>query len=182
MIENLYQFYFNQGLGSAKNDYLTLAVESLKKAVVLKADAAEAWDLMGLCYYRMGRFGNSRFCWGQSASFSRLWQNDIEEEKLHLCLQQIEPLLKKKRFKKAVRIFEKMTASIEGKAHLLSFAGMIKLKSKDYKGAVSDFTQALTIDRSNSKAAEYLIYINKMNKPVWTILDVFKTLTGKVKK
>jgi hypothetical protein len=75
-----------------------------------------------------------------------------------------------------------MTASIEGKAHLLSFAGMIKLKSKDYKGAVSDFTQALTIDRSNSKAAEYLIYINKMNKPVWTILDVFKTLTGKVKK
>ncbi|MDD4113491.1 MAG: hypothetical protein PHC56_10755, partial [Herbinix sp.] len=63
MTNNLSYHYYNIGLERARNNEITHAVDALSIAVALKDDNIPAWNLLGLCYYRLGKLPTAEYCW-----------------------------------------------------------------------------------------------------------------------
>jgi len=66
MGNKLSAFYYNRGLSLAREDRLSEAVHNLTKAAGYDTGNVNAWNLAGLCYYRLGKFATARYCWTQS--------------------------------------------------------------------------------------------------------------------
>ena len=56
MTDSLALRYYNNGLQDAMDKNIKSAVENLSKAVTYDNNSIAAWNLLGLCFYRLGRF------------------------------------------------------------------------------------------------------------------------------
>lgn len=63
MIDNLSYYYYNIGLERARKRDITHAIDALSVAVALKEDNIAAWNLLGLCHYRIGKLPTAEYCW-----------------------------------------------------------------------------------------------------------------------
>jgi tetratricopeptide (TPR) repeat protein len=70
MTDNLSYYYYNIGLKNARIKDITHAIDALSIAVVLKEDNIPAWNLLGLCYYRLGKLPTAEHCWMTSLYIS----------------------------------------------------------------------------------------------------------------
>ena len=65
MTTELSAYYYNLGLSHALERRISDAVTPLKKSVCYQPTNRSAWNLLGLCYYKIGRFTMARYCWTQ---------------------------------------------------------------------------------------------------------------------
>ncbi len=70
MTDNLSYYYYNIGLKNARIKDITHAIDALSISVALKEDNIPAWNLLGLCYYRLGKLPTAEYCWMTSLYIS----------------------------------------------------------------------------------------------------------------
>lgn len=165
MIENLSRFYYNQGLRQARERQIGTAVQSLTKSVSYDSGNIQAWNLAGLCYYRLGKYKTAQYCWKQSlqrqvagnaaAEYLADLSSDLEEAAPYFAM--VASLSKNRKYKQAAAVLSKEICSrFDSGTALLNYLGLLLALSGRISGAVKCWTTALSIDRSNAAAAQYL--------------------------
>lgn len=69
MFKNLSHSYYNRGLKLAREKEIGPAIRSLSKAVQYNSDNIKAWNLAGLCYYRLGKYKMAEYCWNNGTRY-----------------------------------------------------------------------------------------------------------------
>ncbi len=165
MLKNLSDFYYNKGLQLAKDKSLGSAVQNLGKAVSYNGGNIEAWNLVGLCYYRLGMYKKAEYCWmfsvnkgseGNRASDYLIdLRNCLEETAPYFS--QVDTLWRQKKYQQAARVLsEEICSRFDASAGLLNLLGILLLLDGRVTGAVDCWTKVLSLDRSNIDAARYL--------------------------
>lgn len=165
MIESLSRFYYNQGLQQAREDRIGAAVQNLAKAVSYDSDNIEAWNLAGLCYYRLGKYKTAEYCWTRSVHKRREGnaagdylsdlRNTLEETGPYFS--QVAALCGHKKYGQAAGILSKEICSrFDLSAGLLNLLGVLRVLDGKTGAAVKCWTTVLSIDKSNAGAALYL--------------------------
>ena len=122
MVDKLFSYYYNMGLKRARSNEITLAANSLLTAVALKADDINALNLLGLCYYRLGKLPTAEYCWMKSLYFNNAnnpaleYVKSVRDEKKNLedCVLSIEALIEKREYKKALKVLQKKMQKKQG--------------------------------------------------------------------
>jgi tetratricopeptide (TPR) repeat protein len=165
MIESLSRFYYNQGLHQAREDRIGAAVQNLAKAVSYDSDNIEAWNLAGLCYYRLGKYKTAEYCWtlsvhkrpeGNAAGdYLADLRNTLEETGPYFS--QVASLCGYEKYGQAAGILSKEICSrFDLSAGLLNLLGVLRILNGKASAAVKCWTTVLSIDKSNAGAALYL--------------------------
>lgn len=166
VLQNWAVLYYNKGLKLAKQKYISDAVQELKKAVSIDGAGTEGWDLLGLCYYRLGEYKNAEYCWSESL---KLKPEGIDASRyleevstllnaLAPVLSDIEELAAKRKFKRASSRFEKEIIPFFGPAAaLFNFGGLLRYAVGDRREAIGFWKKTLELDRSNPQAVYYIL-------------------------
>lgn len=165
MLENLSRFYYNKGLRLAREDEIGPAVQNLTKAVSYNSDNIEAWNLAGLCYYRLGKYKTAEYCWTQSVNKRREGNaasdyladlmNTLEETGPYFS--QIASLCQQEKYGQAAGILSKKICSrFDLSIGLLNFLGVLQVLDGKINRAVKCWTTVLSLDKSNADARLYL--------------------------
>jgi len=188
MIDRLSSFYYNNGLSYACSHNVTLAVEWLKKSVCYNRRNTTAWNLLGLCFFRLGNFGMAEYCWIESVK-----NGDPVEAPRYLdnikgvgstgysALKKALALSSTGRCKKALKILdEEVPDGLKKSAALLNYTGILKYVAGRKKEAVSIWQEAAAMDVSNPQSNLYLRFAGSPGKRTAGILkDILFRMFGK---
>ncbi|OGO77587.1 MAG: hypothetical protein A2Y23_11530 [Clostridiales bacterium GWB2_37_7] len=165
MTDSLALRYYNNGLQDAMDKNIKSAVENLSKAVTYDNNSIAAWNLLGLCFYRLGRFKMAEYSWIQSLNkqsernpaqaYLKELRNDFEGVAPFFVL--VSELCSKKKYKKAVDVFEReIVVRLDSSVEVLNYFGVLKILAGERKRAIKVWERALSIDHSNEKAKLYI--------------------------
>ncbi len=170
LFEKIFSFYFNKGLESAKNNNISLALDSLTKALSYNPYSTDALNLTGLCLYRLGRFKNAEFYWLRSIEIDSTsnqalsYLGDLKKsmENLESEYSVVMDLLEKKNYRKALGLFdEKVYAKFSKSVDILNFLGILNLLSGNNRQAIKIWKEVLIIDTMNYDALSYLTVVKE---------------------
>ncbi|NSW91117.1 MAG: hypothetical protein HPY74_10690 [Firmicutes bacterium] len=185
MVDKLFFYYYNMGLKRARNNEITLAVEALSIAVALKGDNIYAWNLLGLCYYRLGKLPTAEYCWMVSLYVNNQdnpaseYIKSVKEEKKALedCVSSITALIGEREYKKALKVLQKKLqksrgfirkfilknnntderdSEINDNVMMLNYIGLLYMLSGKRKKALKAWGKALLLDAANPQALMYI--------------------------
>ncbi|MCR4442861.1 MAG: hypothetical protein QHH10_11065 [Peptococcaceae bacterium] len=165
MFESLSRFYYNQGLRLARKDRVGAAVQNLAKAVSCDSENLEAWNLVGLCYYRLGKYKMAEYCWTRSVDIRREGnaagdyladlRNALEETEPHFS--EIAFLCRNEKYRQAAGTLSKEICSrFDLSVGLLNCLGVLWALGGRTNAAVKCWTTVLSLDKSNTDARLYL--------------------------
>ncbi|MEW6623618.1 MAG: tetratricopeptide repeat protein [Bacillota bacterium] len=170
MFRNLSCFYYNKGLRLAREDQLGPAVQSLTKAVAYNSDNIEAWNLAGLCYYRLGKYKTAEYCWTQSVNkrheenAAGFYLADLRStlEETGPSFSQVACLCRQEKYGQAAGILSREICSrFDLSTGLLNFLGVLWALDGKTNKAVKCWTTVLSLDKSNADA---MVYLDDMEK------------------
>jgi len=165
MTEQLSQVYYNRGLELARTACLKEAAASLMKAISYDTDNISAWNLAGLCYYRMGKYKTAGYCWAHSANRCR------EANKAATYLADLKMALKEtgpsfnrlsklcadKKYRHAAKVLSKeIIPRFDSSEDLLTMLGVLRLLEGKPGLAVECWEKALTVNKESPAALRYL--------------------------
>lgn len=165
-LQNTAAIYYNKGLKLAEQNYISSAVKELKRAVCINQEDITVWNLLGLCYYRLGEYESSAYCWSESI------KHRTEGNKAHEYLEAVSNIIKtftpaitavqgyaeNKEYKKAIFYFEnEVIGYFNPAAALFNYGGTLRYIIGDRSSAFSYFRKTLEIDRSNIYAARVIL-------------------------
>lgn len=165
MFKDLSFFYYNEGLRLAREDHIGPVVKNLAKAVSYNSDNIEAWNLVGLCYYRLGKYKSAEYCWIQSmnkrrernaaADYLANLTNSLAEADKYFS--QVSSFCEQKKYGQAAEVLNKEICSRFGQsAGLLNFLGVLRVLDGKTNAAVKCWRTVLSLDKSNTDAVRYL--------------------------
>ncbi len=170
MFENLSHFYYNRGLELARQDKITAALRNLVKAVSYHSENISAWNLAGLCFYRLGSYKTAEYCWSQSVSRS-------PQENAAVCyladlgltlaetapyFSQITSLCTQGKYGDAARLLKReIYGRFDLSAGLLNYLGILHILDGRTGAAAECWQAALSIDNSGTATSLYLADIKK---------------------
>lgn len=163
MLEDLARHFYLQGLWLAGEDRLTPAVPSLERAAALGGDDSKAWNVLGLCYYRLGQFGGARGAWERSLHYgggdnrAGLYLEYLDsQECLRICrnYEQGLGLARQRDYREAARLLG--SREMQGYVPTLNLLGLCLYASGKEGGAWQAWRQALALDRDNPDTLRYL--------------------------
>lgn len=163
MISDLSAFYYNKGLAHAKLYNISAAVTCLKKSVLLGPDNGNAWGLLGLCYYKMGRLPMARHCWCEAINNPAGENAERYLKSLEMDLPHGEDSLGKSiksarlgDFSASLRYLrESGILSVES-SQLYSYSGIIKYLCGKGKQSKADWIHAMEFDKSDLRPLLYM--------------------------
>lgn len=165
MIETLSRLYYNRGLEQARAQRISAAVQELTKAVSCDSNNIEAWNLAGLCYYRLAKYKTAETCW-KCSLHQRHEENAANGylENLLIALTESEQhfarvtsFCAEKKYKHAAALLRKDIYSRFGlSADLQNLLGVLLMLEGKPKAAAKCWTTVLAIDPANTDAARYL--------------------------
>ena len=205
MTSELSNYYYNVGLAYLKRNYVSIAMENLKKAVYWEPGNHIAWDLLGLSYYRAGRIPMAKHCWLESTKNGKSVElsSDLQPDGgYYLNLLENGGNDAIANLSKAIGFAEQgeYQASLQQLNHsassdgltkenyfespqLLSYIGILEYLSKNKKQARAYWLLASQLDKTEKRPIRYLEYTEKM--PNWlqrrleTIWSVIKKRFGR---
>jgi tetratricopeptide (TPR) repeat protein len=165
MIKNLSAAYFNTALQLARDNQPGRAVTTLLKAVNYDSENTEAWNLTGLCHYRLGNYKSARYCWQQSLQHApaenpaAFYLNDLNGALSETApwFEEVTSLCRQKKYGPAATIFRtKICSRFPPSVHLLNYLGVLKMLEGKTKEAGKCWSDALSLDKENADAVRYL--------------------------
>lgn len=181
MFESLSRFFYNSGLRLAGENQISEAVQNLVKAVSYNSDNTEAWNLAGLCYYRLGKYKTAEYCWKQSVNKRREGNaaNDfledlrISQAETAPYFSQVASLCQQRKYGYAAGIVSKeICTRFDLSVGLLNFLGVLRMLDGKTKEAVKCWTTVLNMDKSNADADLYLTNMeNRLSYRLLKLLD-----------
>lgn len=187
MTDKLFGYFYNKGLENSKDNDITGAIRALIKAISIKGNDTTGWNLLGLCYYRLGDLATAEYCWAASLqingeaeneaiNYLECVKNEIEFVKENII--PVKDLLIQKKYKKALKVFEnkvlwkkikkddssnnsESSVNFLAKEHaiFLNYAGLLYMLNKKRKKALILWKKAIRLDKSNSEALKYILEI-----------------------
>ncbi len=166
MNDRMAVYYYKKGLELARDNFIGDAVEDLKKAVSLNDKNTVAWNLLGLCCYRLGRYKTAEYCWQESLLIAPA-QKDVKEyladlrmvtAKFFPVINTVQELAARGLYKKATRLFEQEIIRVfDPAAEVLSYGGVLRCLAGSNRRAVKLWKQALELNRSDTRAVGYIM-------------------------
>lgn len=165
MFENLSRYYYNQGLQEARQRQIGMAVRSLASAVSFDSKNAQAWNLAGLCHYRLGSFKTARWCWQKSmeiqpaANGAAAYLDDLEQnlQAAAPAFNKVASLATQKKYRQAARILrEEICSRFGSAAALYNYLGVLEVLGGKPGEAARCWESVLKIDSGNAAAERYL--------------------------
>ncbi len=165
MIESLSRYYYNRGLEEARARQIGAAAQNLAKAVSYDSGNIHAWNLAGLCYYRLGKYKTAEYCWTQSlqhhhegnaaANYKQDVSKNLEEARPYFS--QLSTLCEEGKYRQAATVLDQEICSRLGPgADLLNYLGVLLVLDKKINAAVKCWRTVLSMDRNNGAAGPYL--------------------------
>jgi len=169
-MEKLANSYYNRGLAWAQQNHISEATAELKKAVSLYPKHTTAWNLLGLCYYRLGLFKSAEYCWRESLQQAADMPNEAKRylEDLNTTLNHIRPVLKnihdlidQKHYRQAGRRWEEeIINTLDPSVSLYNYGGILYYLGGNRPKALYLWQNALIMDLSNQQTTKYISYSN----------------------
>lgn len=130
--------FFQRALAQRSLGKIESAVESLKKALGLQPSHAQAWSLLGALQTELGNYRDAK----KSLEAASVYSPDdrqtlLRRARLHAIAKEA---------KKAIEVYDEMTAKGMADAPLLVEKGELLLSEGDWQGAKSSFREALSLD------------------------------------
>ncbi|PKM79098.1 MAG: hypothetical protein CVU88_07540 [Firmicutes bacterium HGW-Firmicutes-13] len=163
MFEDLGKYYYRQGLRLAKEKRITPAVTALERAAALRQEDWKSWNVLGLCYYRLGKFRCAGEAWEQSLfrcpdeNKAALYLEYLKSSDfLNICSKYNQglELTRKGKYRKAEKILEKREL-----LNFVSFSNLLGLclyAQGKKKRAFQVWRQVLSMDRDNLLTLKYI--------------------------
>ena len=160
---------FNKGLEAARNNEITAAIGYLSKCVEFDKRNTNALDLLGLCYYRVGKINDALKVWilcfhyngkhSQSARYITVVENNLQAvEKMRSAVSEYNRALK---FAKranddmAIMSLEKAISFSPNFVDALNLAALCYIHVNENEKARNCIERALKIDKNNNIALNY---------------------------
>ncbi|MDO8685052.1 MAG: hypothetical protein Q7J78_00100 [Clostridiales bacterium] len=167
MIDRLSYHYFNAGLENAKARMISAAVDNLWKSLSYDRSNNEAWKLLGLCCYRLGRLGTAEYCWTQClylhngeadpSVYDYIKDVRMTAEKVRPYITAAFDLSTQKKYKKASTVFRKnVIPFLNCQADIFNCLGILYKQAGRKRKALREWKKALIIDYSGKTAAWYI--------------------------
>ncbi|GAU77729.1 tetratricopeptide repeat protein [Fusibacter sp. 3D3] len=174
MTDSMWSHYYNKGLIACKNNNLTLAVKTLSTATDFNPNHPLPWNLLGLCYYRIGQFRMAQYTWEKSITlqpygndandYLEILRQDLAE--ISKPLNVVFALCESHNYAKACAIFEnEIMISFDEIVDILNFHGVLKFLTNHKKQALESWRKALLLDQQNEKASLYIREMALMRNP-----------------
>ncbi len=165
MTDKLSQIYYNRGLQLSRAAFLHEAAASLIRAISYDPNNISAWNLDGLCYYRMGKFKTAGYCWAHSVNRSREGNRALAYlVDLKMALQETGPAFNRlnklcadKKYGHAAAVLKKeIIPFFDAAEDLLTMLGILKLLEGKPGPAVECFKKAVAVNKRSPAAWRYL--------------------------
>lgn len=187
MLNSLAQFYFNQSLELANKGELSSALDCISRAVSYDSSNIEAWNMAGLCAYRLGKYKMAEYFWEQSlrntndqnraAVYLADLKKSLEATSQHFS--KVTVFCQQGQYKKAAELVDKAICPRFGcSAELLNLLGVLQMLGGKTSQAVTSWERALTVDQANRKAQRYLKEVRGSFS--YKISKLWNTLKNKV--
>lgn len=189
MLETLSRRYYNLGLRLAREGEISAAARVLARAVSYDGANQEAWNLAGLCYYRLGSFQTALLCWTRSLSPS------AEGNPAAACLSDLRRALAEsaphfaavtalcengKHARAAALVEAEIRPRLGETAALLNFLGVLYALGGKPSAAARCWKDTLSLDRGNPSATAYLSAVQ--HHPACRLLELKERLKQKLRK
>jgi len=157
--------YYNHGLQLARDNQPTQAVKHLQKALSYDRANISAWNLTGLCYYRLGKYKTAEYCWQQSLQKSptqnpaTCYLSDVTSAITETSpyFSQIDTLCRQKKYgQAAVMLNNHICSRFDASSGLQVYLGVLQMLDGQTKKAALCWETALAIDKNNPDADRYL--------------------------
>lgn len=153
MNDRLHNIFYNQGLQNIRDFKLEEGRKRLIKAIAFDNSQIATWNLLGLVYYRLGRYISADYCWKVSvdldtsanSAIGYLKASEQEFSIVEPYLARINDLIKVKSFKKAKKVIREIPEQIANKVDILNFFGLIMLLGSDADSARAYWIKSLGI-------------------------------------
>ncbi len=189
MTEQLFQGYYNRGLELARAACLKEAVSSLMKAISYDQDNIAAWNLAGLCYYRMGKYKTAGYCWAHSVNRNRegnkaaayLAELNQALKETSFSFNRLYKLCAEKNYRHAAAVLSKeIMPHFDSSEDLLTMLGVLKLLEGKPGMAVECWEKALAVNKRSAVALRYLDAVKQQPdyRFGWIKKRVFKFTQG----
>jgi len=165
MTSDLSCCFYNLGLKAVRENMPAKAISFLKKSVCFDNKNTNAWNLLGLCFLRMGKTSMAEFCWTESiengdCTTARSCLNSLYEDKTQMAVSALAKAVTKA---KAGKYREALTqlksndllTSFES-PQLLSYIGILEYLAGSKKEARAAWQRAVLLDQSDTRPACYL--------------------------
>lgn len=170
MFEDLSHSYYNRGLRLAREDKITAALENLVRAVSYHSDNISAWNLAGLCCYRLGSYKTAEYCFSQSVSrcprgnAAAGYLLDLGQALAEAAphFSQIASLCRQEKYGDAARLLKReISGRFDLSVGLLNYLGLLHMLDGRSGAAAECWQTALNIDKSGVAAPLYLASVKK---------------------
>lgn len=157
--------YWQEGLRCAHSKKITLAVAALEKAVMLQEDKWEAYNLLGLCCYRLGTFDRCREVWERSLTLSpqdnpaAYYLEELNSPAQAYRMQRFNEALalaQRGRYRQAEKRLREKDVCCFSFVTFTNLLGLCLYGRHKKKLALWTWLQALTLDRENPWTLKYL--------------------------
>ncbi len=168
---------YNAGLKQVGNDELSAAIDTLERAVDFDSSNTDAYNLLALCYYRVGHVGKAVSALRLSLSGNRLNNpakkllasivNDKDTEKLAEAITLYNQSLKYTRSTSMDMAIIRLKRAADLSPHFvdaLNLLALCYLNNQEPAKAAATAERALAVDRANVLALKYL-YESQSLKP-----------------
>lgn len=201
MTSGLSIYYYNMGLAYLKRNYVSIAMENLKKAVHWDPGNHIAWNLLGLSYYRAGQIPMAKHCWLESTKNSKSVElsSDRQLDGLYYLnllegggndtianLSKAIELAEQGEYKASLQQLNHSTSG-DGltkencfeSPQLLSYIGILEYLSKNKKQARAYWLLASQLDKTEKRPIRYLEHTEK--KAGW-LSSIYKEIWSAINK
>ena len=164
MNDRLHNIFYNQALKNIRDAKLEDGRKKLIQAIAFDNNRAATWNLLGLVYYRLGRYMSADYCWkvsvelepGDNCAVGYLKAARQEFSILEPYLARINDLVKIKAFRRAKRVIRGIPGRIANKSDILNYLGLIMFLGRDADRARAYWIQSLSI-ATDGAAQAYLV-------------------------
>jgi len=190
MVKTKWINLYNSAIEHIKNKELYSACRKLEDAVI-ESDDVRPFNLLGLCYLRIGKLSISKQCFDKSLTISS-FDNDANyyQKKLGEAIESFEEMYKKLQFlyknelyNEALDFIEKnLKLYINDTQYYFDIIGILNWKLKKHNEAIEFWKKSLDVNIENQAACRYIIDVMSEKKSSFWLFGFFSNLKSIFRK
>ncbi len=168
MFGDLSLAYYDAGLQLARGNELGAAVQNLSRSVRYDITNSTAWNLLGLCHYRLGEYRRAEYCWQQSVqrcptgptqNLAVQYLADLQSNHSQTkpYFSEVDDLCRQKRYGQAAATLSiNICPRFDQSVALLNYLGILHILDGKPGQAAECWKTVLSMDKDNVDAIRYL--------------------------
>jgi tetratricopeptide (TPR) repeat protein len=165
MMDVLGEYFYIMGAGLSREGRISRAVEVLEAAIAFKKNHWKAWNLLGLCCYRLGEFSRARYAWSRSIQLqphqnpALEYMYDLEDpafSRIIQCYNKALELAAGGKYRQAGDMLERALPGLPPIVSYVNLLGLCRYGQGRIKTALKFWAHAIELDYENPDAVRYI--------------------------